>query len=180
MKNKALERPQLEKLLEMSKSRQGAPRLVIGVKTPIEIREALLKSDRGEVTRGIGGGIHILMEKPQRTAVTELAVELDLSVAEMVRMLLRAATILGSRGLIMFVDAANRAETASLEAKFKEAGEKKRSATNQGPAREEDGDNEKEGGGFEAPVTGEPSLTIKRQKKGRTGAPKPDESGGVP
>ncbi len=125
MKNK-----ELEKLIKMSKSRRG-PQLAIGVNTPSEIKEAILKSGRGQVKRGVGVGIHVLMEKPQREAVNNLAAELDLNVAEMIRMVLRAATVLGSKGLIAFVDSANKVEAAGLKAKFKKS--KKRSVLNEGP-----------------------------------------------
>ncbi len=184
---------ELEKLIQMSKSRRG-PQLAIGVNTPLEIKEAILKSGRGQVKRGVGVGIHVLMEKPQREAVNNLAAELDLNVAEMIRMVLRAATVLGSKGLIAFVDSANKVETADLKAKFKKS--KRRSAINEGPEiegdeesefrykdddePEKDEDGERRERRAEAPATGEPTPTFNRRRTDRrhsTGTPRPTKKG---
>lgn len=130
---------ELKKLFEMAKSRKGAPRLVIGVKTPLEVREALLKADRGEIKRGVGAGIHVLMERPQRDALNRLAASIDLNAAETIRLLVRAAAILGPKGVATFADAANRMETANLATKFKNS-KKKRCAINNLHEREVDED----------------------------------------
>ncbi len=172
MKNKAL-----KKLIKMSEDRQGAPRLVVGVNTPLEVKEALLKGGRGEVKRGTGVGIHVLMEKPQRDALNRLAAELDLNAAETIRLMLRAATVLGKKGLVVFVDAANRMETANLRSKFKQSAINKspeKENDEEGPELDEDAGGER-GSEFETPKTGTPIPERKRKKGQGTGAPRPNE-----